>query len=416
METLGTQGTREASALGYALATSLLAIAGGAAGCSFDVHGIDLPSLSSLDAGLGDGAQDSTDLARGGFVPSNVSPTHVQEGASSLAGVHDIDTERLLIDGQAPVPGIVFVPEATHDEWAVLSVRDFTVTSDVRVHGRRALVVIAVGDAHISAVIHAEAKLRSPGPGGQFTGAGHGSDGKSNGAQDSGGGGGGHGAVGAAGGPSKASVNGEGGTGGIAYSGALLGGSGGGDGAGINSTIAQPCPAGGAFSLGGAGGGVIQISAKGALELLALGGINVGGGGGRGGCQDSASAGAGGGAGGTIWLDAPMVRILGRLAANGGGGGSGGRTDAFSGDDGEDGADGTLDAVPARGGMSQGDNSGAGGAGGALSVDAVAGTRDFNAGGGGAGVGKLRIRTRGVAPTTDPSTILSPGSELTTDF
>ena len=405
------QGRTTSSQLARA---AIAAAALACAACSFDVPGIDLGSITAIDmSAAGDGPP--PDFPRGAFVPSNVSPTLVQDGAASLVGPHDIDTEKLLIDGQPPAVGVVFTPELTHDEWAVLAVRDFTINVDVTVHGRRGLIVIAVGDARISAVLHAEAVTRTPGPGGQFTGAGHGGDGKTSGTADSGGGGAGHAALGATGGASGAPTDGEGGLGGPSYLGALFGGSGGGTGAGTSSPV-SPCPAGKGYSLGGGGGGILQISAKGTIDIVAGGGINAGGGGGRGGCLDAASAGGGGGSGGTIWLEAPMMRILGKLAANGGGGGSGGRGGILIADDGYDGTDALLDSAAAPGGASRGSDSGAGGAGGGRATDAVGGDKALNAGGGGGAVGRIRLRTTAVAPVTDPGTVESPPPELTVDF
>ncbi len=69
----------------------------------------------------------------------------------------------------------------------------------------------------------------------------------------------------------------------------------------------------------------MQISAAESFTVSATGGLNAGGGGGSGGCHDAASAGGGGGSGGTIWLEAPVMTLLGTVASNGGGGGSAGQ-------------------------------------------------------------------------------------------
>ncbi len=351
------------------------------------------------------------DSSMGTFVPSHVAPTHVQEGAISLVGVKDIDTEKLLIDGKPPVAGVAFVPETTHDAWAVLSVKDFTVSSDLLVHGRRSFILVAVGSVKLSAVIHAGASSRTPGPGGQYTGIGHGGDGKTTSNQDSGGGGGGFGTVGADGGPSQANNNFEGGVGGPTYTVELGGGSGGGQGAG-----SKGCTMNQGWSEGGAGGGAVQISAKLGIDIDATGGINAGGGGGRGGCS-VASAGGGGGSGGTIWLEAPSIRVVGKLAANGGAGGSGGSNEVVRSDFGIDGQDGALSANPAAGGPPVGANSGKGGSGAALlSATALPGGKSLNGGGGGGGMGRIRVRTRGASPITAPETLISPLPEKSVDF
>lgn len=400
---------------GALVAIVLGALAFPASACQFQVAGIpidgepDFASLAMLDLG--------PDLAKPGFVPAHVAPTHVQEGAASLGGIIDIDTESFRLNGNPPPAGVLFMAEATHPEWAVLSVRDFTAAADVKIHGGRAFLLIATGEVKLDAVMHAEAVLRVPGPGGQFTGMGVGGDGKSNGPADSGGGGAGHGVVGAAGGDSMATTNNQGGAGGGVYTPELAGGSGGGNGAGLTPSFpAQPCPANQGWSAGGAGGGVVQISAKLNLDISETGGINVGGGGGRGGCGESASSGGGGGSGGTIWLESPTMRIVGRLAANGGGGGSGGRNSVTQ-DDGNDGQGGRLDLMPAAGGpRPPGSGGGAGGAGGVLNVDAAPGQKETNGGGGGGAVGRIRLRTRAVSPTTAPGTVLSPAPEKTVDF
>jgi hypothetical protein len=388
-----------------ALATLL-----GLGGCSFTVDGI----LLGDGGGIIDGdAATNGDAALGSFVPSHVAPSHIQPGASPLSGLKDIDTEHLLLDGKPPPAGVVFIPEASHDAWAVLSVADFTVNTDVLVHGRRSLIVVSVGSIKLGAVMHAEASSRSPGPGGQYTGIGHGGDGKTTSNQDSGGGGGGFGTPGGNGGPSEASTNYEGGPGGKPYMLDLGGGSGGGMGSGTNGAI--PCPMNQGWSQGGAGGGVIQLSAKLGIDINETGGINAGGGGGRGGCS-AASAGGGGGSGGTIWLEAPSIRIVGKVAANGGGGGSGGSNQIVTQESGIDGQDAELSANPAAGGPVVGDNSGRGGSGAALSGDADDGGKSLNGGGGGGGMGRIRLRTRGASPITAPETLISPPPDKSVDF
>ncbi len=385
------------------------------AGCRFELAGIDIPTRFGSD-GSGVPTDGGGDLARAGFVPSHVAPPHVQEGAASLIGAKDLDTEQLTIDGKAPPAGVIFIAETTHDEWAVLSVRDLEVPVDLSVHGRRGLIVVAVGSVRIAAVIHAAAERRTPGPGGQFTGPGHGGDGKSATTLDSGGGGAGHALAGAAGGPSTSLVNGEGGAGGAVYTAELEGGSGGGDGAGTTSTLGFSCPAAQDFSKGGAGGGAIQLSAQISIEIGASGGIDAGGGGGRGGCFEAASAGGGGGSGGTIWLEAPSIQILGKVTANGGAGGSGGHNSGIESAAGVDGENGKLALTAALGGSSKGFTSGAGGTGGTLGSAPRSGEQALNGGGGGGGVGRIRVRTHATAPITSADTVLSPQPQLTADF
>ena len=394
--------------VGRRAALAFVAIA--ALGCQFSVPGFPV----GVDGSAKDGAP-VADASHGpGFVPSHVSLDDVVPGASSLAGAHDIDTEQLQIDGAGPAPGILFAAEPGHDDWAVLSVRDFNVTNDLRVHGRRALVVIAVGSIEIGAKLHAGAEQRTPGPGGQFTGQGAGSDGKHSNIDDSGGGGAGHATVGAAGGDSMSSSNGQGGAAGGDYSTELAGGSGGGAGAGVAGS--NPCPPDRGFSLGGAGGGVVQLSAGVSISVLFAGVIDAGGGGGRGGCKEAASAGGGGGSGGSLWLEAPTMNLAGTLTANGGAGGAGGRVSGTDSNDGQDGQDGHASAVPAAGGSSAGMGSGAGGNGGVLGIGPQPGEKATNGGGGGGAYGRIRLRTRAAAAITGAQTVFSPAPDRTVDF
>ncbi len=389
---------------------ALAFVAFAAGGCQFVVPGFAV----GVDGSSRDGAF-AADAAHGpGFVPTHVSPSAVVPGASSLAGPRDIDTERLQIDGMAPAPGFLFAAEPGHDDWAVLSVRDFNVTNDLRVHGRRALIVVAAGSIQIGAKLHAGAEQRTPGPGGQFTGQGAGSDGKSSDIDDSGGGGAGHGTSGAAGGDSASLSNGQGGAAGGTYSTELAGGSGGGAGSGLSGN--NPCPADQGFGLGGAGGGAVQLSAGIALDLLFSGVVDAGGGGGRGGCKESASAGGGGGSGGSLWLEAPTMNLAGTLTANGGAGGAGGRATNGGSSDGQDGQDGRASTTPAVGGASGGTGSGAGGNGGVLGVGPQPGGKSTNGGGGGGAYGRIRLRTRGASAITGAQTVVSPVAEKTVDF
>ncbi|MEO6952492.1 MAG: hypothetical protein ABI321_11810 [Polyangia bacterium] len=389
----------------------LASIFAAASGCSFVVPGFPVGTDGAVpDAAL------FVDAAHGAaFVPAHVPPNAVVPGASKLSDVRDIDTERLYIDGATPMPGIVFSADPGNDDWAVLSVHDLTITHDVLVHGRRALIVVAVGSIEVGATMHAGADLRSPGPGGQRTGEGPGSDGKKSSTNDSGGGGAGHGTVGAVGGASASNSNGQGGAGGIAYDDELAGGSGGGTGSGAVGGD-DPCPTNQGYSLGGAGGGVVQLSAGVSIDVLFAGIIEAGGGGGRAGCKESASAGGGGGAGGSLWLEAPTMNLAGKITANGGAGGSGGRANGSDSNDGQDGQDGQPSTTPAQGGQSPGMGGGAGGQGGVLGVAPTPGDKSTNGGGGGGAVGRIVLRTRTSSPITSASTVISPAPEKSVDF
>lgn len=133
---------------------------------------------------------------------------------------------------------------------------------------------------------------------------------------------------------------------------------------------------GGGGEGGGAGGGAIQIVALGEIQVGATGVIDAGGGGGGNGS-------AGGGAGGGILLEAPKVTVDGVIAANGGGGAA-----SVGGNGGEDAkptATAAAGELPDLGGEgSAGDN--------ANGTDGKAMTANNSLGGGG-GAGRIRINT-----------------------
>ena len=139
----------------------------------------------------------------------------------------------------------------------------------------------------------------------------------------------------------------------------------------------------------GGGGGAIQLVAGRAIEIVSSGVIHVGGGGGE-------QEGGGGGSGGAILLEAPSVVVAGVLAANGGGGGSASKF----------GQDAAPDDQRAPGGEATFLNTGEGGAGAAgLELGGADGkpnptfaNGDFSGGGGG-GVGYLRINAGEVSVT-----------------
>lgn len=204
---------------------------------------------------------------------------------------------------------------------------------------------------------------------------------------DSGGGGGGGRGAGGAGG-----AGGPDGTGGLAGTACvsvlaepLVGGAGGGTGSVGAATACK----------GGGGGGALQITAL--DEITVDGTITMGGSAGEGGRPDmtlsNGGAGCGGGAGGSILLEAILVKLNGTgvLAANGGGGGGG----ASLGTAGSRGSSGGETAMPAPGGAPASGSGGAGGAGAAAAVAAAAGgvSAMGNAGGGGGGIGVIYVRT-----------------------
>ncbi len=291
-------------------------------------------------------------------------------------------------------------------------------SATLRVIGKRALVLLVSGAAHVDGLIDLGARGAEAGAGGGAGGTPGtvklqiGSDGAGPGRgvachcptesdDDCGGSGASYASKGGRGGEDGCSSPGRPGeTYGSASLEPLLGGSGGASG----SEQEKPGPAG----LGGAGGGALQLSAQGGIWLA--GAVNAGGGGGLGAkncvpgpkCSLGAAGeggGGGGGSGGAILLEAPLIQGGGWVAVNGGGGGGG----AVFGD-GAAGEDGRADATVARGGAGASGatdagvkSAGAGGSGAAGAppglVEASAGVKGNSHGGGGGGVGRVRLRT-----------------------
>lgn len=139
---------------------------------------------------------------------------------------------------------------------------------------------------------------------------------------------------------------------------------------------------------GGLGGGAIQISAGGTIAIGPKGSINVGGGGGG---LPGGTYGQGGGSGGSLLLEAPVITILGALAANGG-----------SGSGNKSGKAGGVNDIPV-GSFPQG-------YGAAGDKDATDGTQSSGIydGGGGGGAGRLRFNTTSGKADVKLSSIISP--------
>jgi hypothetical protein len=289
---------------------------------------------------------------------------------------------------------------------AVFRFKKLHVSGVVNIGGDHPTAFVASDTIEIDAVVDARGAqpcgytangkngLTGPGPGG-FNGAlpkltALGSGGGVGSTIDAGGGGG-HGGNGGTGGNNA---------GGVAFGDQaitkLLGGGGGGGGIG-----------GGDAGRGGGGGGALQLVSNKEIIINTNGGITAGGCGGDSG-DGGGDTGGGGGAGGTILLEAPRIEIAGRLAVNGGGGGAnGGELDAR-------GIDATLDRVQATGGISATGNGGSGAAG-AVS-DGQPGLVGTKVGGGGGGIGWIRLNTRSGdikrtgTPTLSPDTTDNPGA------
>lgn len=390
--------------------------------------GRDVGQPPVVDAGLDGGAEEDAPAPEedaGVLAPSNVAV-----GFEADAGLRDFPITVSLIStgvGGAPpslvplpsnAPTIALETTLTGETVAVLRVHDFTVATDLDVVGEHPLVVIATGDVRIDAVVKAGVdSLGGPGPGGFFGGQGPGKGGDGAGGTgsgsaaanaNSGGGGGGHGAPGGVGGDSS-SAGTVGGLAGTMYPASmddvrLVGGAGGGSGIPNEATCSAP---------GGSGGGALQISALGPIVVGAAGRLDVGGGGGSGGCQNGGvlGSGAGGGAGGLILLESRQLRIEGFVSANGGGGGGG----ATSGKSGQPGAVGPRAADVAAGGTSGVVGSYVGGVGGAAvpgadgGVDGGAanvppgkgdvGAASGEGAGGGGAYGRILLRSRSAGIT-----------------
>ncbi len=319
------------------------------------------------------------------MVPSNVAPDLLTAatGALHVTTSYDIDTD----DCTASLPGITFqvVPQSGHPGICAVSVRSLTVDSGqvLSASGSRPLAILASGDVTILGTIDVSGVGTMPGPGALSSDGG--GDGTHAATYDDGGGGGG----------GMCGAGGRGGTGGSAAGGAggaarspdmlvpLVGGTPGGHGS--DSTVGGP---------GGGGGGALQISALGTIDVE--GTIAAGGGGGSGGAD--VGAGGGGGSGGAILLEAPSIVLGGGgdLDAAGGGGGAG----ACSSGDGGSGDDGNVAFdSPANGGSPStacsSTSDGAGGpSGGGDTPDGLPGDDvGYNAGGGGGGAGCIVLRT-----------------------
>jgi hypothetical protein len=266
--------------------------------------------------------------------------------------------------------------------------------------GDAAAVLAVAKDATISGSrFDLSAKGQTAGPGG-FSGGVYAMDGlgcAGGKGSATGGGGGGFGSDGALGGAGAAGLAAscEGAYGELL---SLRGGSGGGAGDDSNSAATEP--------FGGGGGGAIQISAFGALSLDAI--VHVGGGAGRT-SQGNWRSGAGAGSGGAIFLESPSITIASSagLFANGGGGGS--TSPGTGGACGSPAAaqDGQPTLVAAQGSHC---GSGYGGDGAAGMVAAKPGMSN---GGGGAGLGRIVLRTLSNATAMVATSNLSPGPGAT---
>jgi hypothetical protein len=286
-------------------------------------------------------------------------------------------------------------------------------TATVLFTGSRAAVLLVGDTARIDGMIDVAAGhgVRSaPGPGGgagadsgPSQGCGPGASGTRNAAtqDDGGGGGGGGGITGGPGGAVNQALLGVGGAMCLPMRLEPLQGGSGGGGGGPGSAASG--------AVGGGGGGALQITALGSLEIT--GKINAGGAGGAGGAASAidGGGGGGGGSGGALLLEAPAVIIDGGaiVAANGGGGGGGGGPQG-----GLPGDNAGTSANPVQGGGGA-ESTNTGGSGGALNSPPDVGgdgapTGMSNGGGGGGATGLIVIRghTWMLAGTISPGAIV----------
>lgn len=238
--------------------------------------------------------------------------------------------------------------------------------SNAKVHGNRALALVAASDITFSGLLDLGAGegFSRIGPGSQVVGDCVG------GTQSTYGGGGGNATVGAKASNALTNLIAKGGlpvTGTV-----LIGGCRGGIGSGM----------------AGFGGGAVQAVSLSSINVAATATFNVNGAGG----YDS----GGGGSGGLVILESPHVSFLGAIYANGGAGGA----CAAPGEDGHL----SLDPAIAPSGCGQ-NNATTGGAGGTLVLAPVDAHGVGGGGGAGGAVGRLRVNTLGTYDK-GPSTVI----------
>jgi len=330
-----------------------------------------------------------------GLDPSNLDGSNldVASGDLVISGEVLFDTGPCVEDAFGPSPPHVAVSTSRAGRSVcVIAASSISVESAgvLRFIGHRPAFLLSTGPIDVSGRIVASAVGSEPGPGGRRPATRSTSPSPCDGevppcteadAHDAGGGGAGHGAVGGAGGRI---CGGEGGAvRGVVELDPLTGGCGGAEGQ-LGDGYGQ--------GAGGAGGGELQISSASSIAVATSGRVTVGGGGGGG--AEQWSSGGGGGAGGGILIEAPEIRVAGRIAANGGGGGGG--SYGLNGEDGRD------DDVRAVGGASTSDTGAPGGRGGAGATpggEPGEGGTYYNGGGGGGAAGRVRINTATGAAT-----------------
>ncbi len=366
-----------------------------AAGCN-SLLGVQDITLGDGGTGGGDGSATMCIAGTGSLIkPCFVTlPT----GTVNLTGTINTDSDsRCVVQKQTGGPDV-----------CMIGGNDLNVTAMLRAIGSRPLVLVAVHDLTVSAVLDVSGDATMPAAGantGNCIGTGPGAASMGS---PGGGGGGGFGATGAAGGNgANGAIGGAAGT--TSMPTFVRGGCDGGTG-GMNGNL-----------LGGAGGGAggsVYLVAGNSIEIASGGAVAAGGGGGAaGGAAPGSGKGGGGGggaSGGLVGLDAPTVGVDGNVWATGGGGG-GGATNTATGV-----AGATGNASNTAGGQGGGGGGGNGGNGGLNNVPPLAangqpatctpsGSVYCGGGGGGGGVGVVWLNatnavvTATIAPdTTSP--------------
>lgn len=364
-------------------AGSVCAVVGSAAGCS------------AVNAGCFGGEAGPPPFT---FAPSNVSLTTIldQQGMAadeniSMACQVNTDANSPMTDCfTSPIEAVTQADGSTVNLIVVSSLA-LQSTGSIIVSGGVPLVIVSLTSITVLGgniqANSSSATLGQIGPGGgagattNMKGGGEGGGIAGNASTDEGGSGGSFCGLGGLGGAGTAT--------GVAYGTEgirpLVGGSGG----------------GGGEEGSGAGGGAVQLVAAQSIDLGAGSYITVGGEAGPWGAGVSGENAGGAGSGGAILLEAPLVTVVGTLAANGGGGGGDDGSTATS-------QDGLASATAAKGGGA-GTGVGAGGDGSAgATIAGGAGTLPAgtsNGGGGGGGAGRIRLNTSTAAATTTGATI-----------
>ena len=318
--------------------------------------------------------------------PEDLDPNAQLQDITINGATLDTDTgaiSNVRAAGPGVISGIDYIQRGSA---AVFKFHKLTITNGLLIRGSRAAVLVSITDVTTSGNIDAQGDCQgtNAGPGGSPGGAkaadgsGSGKGGKGTGddATCSGGGGGAYGGSGGDGGGD----NNGGSRFGSDLIPLLVGGGGGGGGGGGNGAS------------GGGGGGALQIVAN---RRVTINGISVAGGITAGGCggKTASSCGGGGGAGGAILIEAAVIEFKSSvLAVNGGGGGGG--SNGSAGDRAQlstqraNGGPGGNKGPPAN------DDGGDGGGGGDdQSANGSPGQNKAHAGGGGAGVGRMRFDT-----------------------